>query len=201
MSGVTEALERLCCPTAEVSAHYLISPCGQVFQLVDEERRAWHAGAGAWGACSDVNSRSIGVELANDGQTPFAAPQMDALEELLTGILQRWKIPPERVIAHADMAPDRKSDPGPRFDWRRLALAGLAVWPDGDNRTSPENACDFDLLARAFGYSQAAEPADILAAFRMRFRPWAGHELDAVDLAMIANLANRFPVDGPSDAV
>ncbi|MCE2739755.1 MAG: N-acetylmuramoyl-L-alanine amidase [Rhodobacter sp.] len=101
MPSCAAALERLCDPLAEVSAHYLICEAGDVLALVPERARAWHAGAGSWGAVTDVNSHSIGVELANDGLQPFAAPQMTALEFLLGGILARWSIPPHRVIGAA----------------------------------------------------------------------------------------------------
>lgn len=107
-----EARARLCDPAAEVSAHWLISEQGAVEALVDERHRAWHAGAGSWGGLDDINSHSIGIELANDGSQPFAEPQMAALESLLAAILARWSIPPHRVIGHSDMAPQRKSDPG-----------------------------------------------------------------------------------------
>lgn len=189
MASCAEAEARLCDAAAEVSAHYLISERGEVLALVPEELRAWHAGAGAWGGCSDVNSRSIGIELANRGQEPFAEAQMAALERLLADILHRWQIPPERVIGHSDMAPARKSDPGLRFDWRRLALAGLAVWP-GEG-TEPG---DFAADARAFGYADLA-PDLLLTAFRQRFRPWARGPQDAQDAGLIADLAARFPVD------
>ena len=92
--------------------------------------RAWHAGAGEWAGITDVNSHSIGIELANTGFQPFPEAQMAGLESLLRGVMDRWQIGPEGVIAHSDMAPERKSDPGPRFDWRRLALQGLSVWPE-----------------------------------------------------------------------
>ena len=98
MATAAEARARLCDPAAEVSAHWLIDEAGRAEALVPEALRAWHAGAGAWGAVSDVNSRSIGIELANPGDRPFAAAQMAALERLLAGILGRWAIPPERVI-------------------------------------------------------------------------------------------------------
>jgi N-acetylmuramoyl-L-alanine amidase len=129
MATAEAACARLCDPAAEVSAHYLIAGDGALWALVPEDRRAWHAGAGEWGGAGDVNSRSIGIELANRGDHPFAAAQMRALERLLPAIMTRWAIPPQGVIAHSDMAPGRKSDPGPRFDWQRLARAGLAVWP------------------------------------------------------------------------
>ncbi|WP_114966358.1 N-acetylmuramoyl-L-alanine amidase [Alkalilacustris brevis] len=199
MSDCAEALARLCDPSAEVSAHYLITRDGTVYRLVDEDMRAWHAGAGAWGAVTDVNSRSIGVELDNCGASPFAEPQMAALEGLLAGVMQRWRIRPERVIGHADMAPERKSDPGPRFDWRRLARRGLAVWPAPSPGPASETAPDPDpdafvaALAR-FGYPAAPLPA-LLAAFRARFRGGVQGPLDAQDMTLAAHLAARFPVD------
>ena len=193
MQTCAEALQRLCDPAAEVSAHYLIDSDGSVLSLVDESLRAWHAGAGEWGGAGDVNSRSIGVELANPGDRPFPDPQMRALEHLLAGSLQRHALPPQAVIGHSDMAAGRKGDPGPRFDWRRLALQGLSVWPD------PAPPGDFAAALRAFGYP--ALPDDLLlAAFRLRFRPWATGPLDDTDRALAAGLA-RFTVDaGPSPA-
>lgn len=201
-----EALARLCDPVAEVSAHYLIDRDGTVLSLVDEEARAWHAGAGAWGGAGDVNSRSIGIELVNSGAEPFAERQMLALEELLAQVMARHGLGPQSVIAHSDMAPERKSDPGPRFDWRRLALQGLAVWPDaadgqrpspvpaqGDGAASDPVTFLDDL--RAFGYPEAPQEA-LLAAFRLRFRPWATGALDQTDLALAAGL-RRFSVDAP----
>ena len=191
MTTAAAARKRLCEPSAEVSAHWLIDEAGRAEALVDETLRAWHAGAGAWGAVTDVNSRSIGIELANTGDAPFPEPQMAALERLLDGILGRWRIPPERVIAHSDMAPERKRDPGPRFDWRRLALGGLSVWPGPGG----DAAADFTASARAFGYPEAP-PDVLLRAFRLRFRPWATGPEAPADRAAIADLAGRFPVDG-----
>ncbi|MEM7489564.1 MAG: N-acetylmuramoyl-L-alanine amidase, partial [Pseudomonadota bacterium] len=128
--GPEPAIKRLSLPETEVSAHYLICEAGGITRLVPEAERAWHAGAGRWGECWDVNSASIGVELSNDGASPFSAAQMDALEDLLADILARHNLPPQAVIGHSDTAPGRKRDPGPRFDWRRLALRGLAIWPE-----------------------------------------------------------------------
>ena len=182
------ARDRLCAPEHEVSAHWLISETGAAEPLVDEAMRAWHAGAGEWAGLSDINSHSIGIELANTGSQPFAEPQMAALERLIAGIMVRWSIPAHRVIAHSDMAPLRKGDPGARFDWRRLALRGLSVWPEA-GKAAPES---FVAHARAFGYPDAP-PETLLAAFRLRFRPWAKGEVDAVDAGLAADLARRFP--------
>ena len=189
MDSAGAALDRLCDPSAEVSAHYLIGQDGAVASLVREDQRAWHAGAGGWGACTDVNSASIGIELDNDGASPFSARLMDALEGLLDDVMNRWGIKPEGVIAHADMAPHRKSDPGPRFDWRRLSRGGRSVWP-----APADPALPFDDLARRFGYPDEA-PDAVLAAFRARFRPGATGPVSEADRALAADLANRFPVD------
>ena len=190
MESAAAALDRLCSAEAQVSAHYLIGVNGLVTRMVPEDLRAWHAGAGRWGGVEDVNSRSVGIELDNDGVSPFPEPQMAVLERLLRAVMGRWGVPPERVIAHSDMAPGRKSDPGGRFDWRRLARRGLSVWPlEG---ASP--AADFATAARRFGYPDLPEEV-LLAAFRLRFRPGATGPLDATDRALIADLAARFPVD------
>ena len=200
MTSTTGAIGWLCDPKSEVSAHYLISPGGEVVRLVDETQRAWHAGAGSWGECSDVNSRSIGIELANDGFSPFPAAQMDRTEDLLGAVMARWKIRPERVIGHSDMAPGRKRDPGLRFDWLRLARCGLAVWPKitGETASTDGKMREFLRLAVVFGYAADAAPDALLAAFRQRFRPWANGQLQSADMALIRDLATRFPVDRPA---
>ncbi len=196
MDSCEAALTRLCAPQHEVSAHYLIGRDGALFQLVAEDRRAWHAGAGSWGGQGDVNSRSIGIELDNDGATPFSAPQMARLEALLAEILARWQIPPEGVIGHSDMAPTRKSDPGRRFDWRRLALQGMAVWP----APGPAPAADpqaFHAAATRFGYPPEHPPEILLEAFRQRFRPWATGPLAPDDMAAITSLGRDYPAANP----
>ncbi|MBR2575152.1 MAG: N-acetylmuramoyl-L-alanine amidase [Loktanella sp.] len=196
MASAASACDTLCNPATQVSAHYLIAQDGTVLSLVPEELRAWHAGAGRWGAVSDVNSHSIGIELSNDGTSPFAAPLMDALENLLREIMPRWHIPPARVIGHSDMAPQRKIDPGPRFDWRRLALQGLSVWPDAGQA----DPAGFAAGMRAFGYTATDDPDLLLQCFRLRFRPWARGPLDGTDAGLIADLARRFPVDAGGQA-
>lgn len=195
MPSCAAALARLCDPATEVSAHYLIANSGRVHALVPEDRRAWHAGAGAWAGISDVNSHSIGIELDNPGDRPFAAPQMTALARLLTEIMARWQIAPERIIAHSDMAPDRKSDPGPRFDWRGLALSGLSVWPSPIPPIPPDPAA-FRAALRSFGYPDAADNL-LLHAFRLRFRPQASGPLSVSDMTAAQSLAARFSVDRP----
>ncbi len=191
MQSCDAALARLCDPAAEVSAHYLISESGAVMALVPEVARAWHAGQGEWRGAGDVNSRSIGIELANPGNAPFAAAQIGALVALLADVMARWRIAPHGVIGHSDMAPLRKFDPGARFDWRRLARSGLSVWPDA---VDPRPPGDFIAAACRFGYPPVSDDA-VLRAFRMRFRPWATGPCDGIDAALACDLARRFGVD------
>lgn len=174
MADAASARTRLCDPAAEVSAHWLLLEDGTAEALVAEDRRAWHAGAGSWHGREDVNSHSIGIEIVNPGDRPFPAAQMAGLERLVRGIMDRWGIGPEGVIGHSDMAPGRKIDPGPRFDWRRLARAGLALWPQEENATDLPLKGSLDRI----GYP-AVDAETRLAAFRLRFRPGAnGPETD-----------------------
>lgn len=189
MPDAEAAIERLCDPDCEVSAHYLIAKDGAVTQLVDEAHRAWHAGTGKWADRDDVNSRSIGIELDNDGASAFPDAQMAALEDLLAGILERYHLEPKDVIAHSDMAPDRKSDPGRLFDWRRLAEKGLSVWPE------PSLPGDFLRNAAAFGYPVEHGERVVLEAFRQRFRPDASGPIGPADRALMAGLARHYPAD------
>jgi N-acetylmuramoyl-L-alanine amidase len=126
------ALRQLCNPTAEVSSHYLVFEDGRILQLVPEARRAWHAGVGCWQGERDMNSASIGIEIVNPGHdhgyVPFPDAQIEAVTALCADIVDRWSIVPDRVIAHSDMAPKRKRDPGELFPWEHLALAGVGHW-------------------------------------------------------------------------
>lgn len=189
MADAEAALARLCDPEAEVSAHYLIAKDGTLYRLVEEAKRAWHAGQGCWAGHEDVNSRSIGIELDNTGDEPFADELMDTLEELLADILQRHDLSPKAVIAHSDMSPGRKSDPGPHFDWHHLADVGLAVWPE------PAPGGDFMRNAAHFGYPVEVGQGPVLDAFRQRFRPGASGPLGPADEAMMAGLARQYPAD------
>lgn len=187
MADGASARARLCDPAAEVSAHWLIHEDGRTEPLVPEDRRAWHAGAGAWQGAGDVNSRSIGIEIVNTGDAPFPAPQMDAVAALLGAVLARHGLGPEAVIGHSDMAPGRKDDPGPQFDWRRLALAGLAIWA-GDAAAGNDGDAPLGPSLDAIGYPPA-DDAVRLAAFRLRFRPWGRGPECAADRALAAAVA------------
>ena len=189
MDSADAALERLCDAEAEVSAHYVIAGDGTLYRLVDEKYRAWHAGEGRWAGRDDVNSRSIGIELDNDGTGPFAEDLMTTLEALLADLLERHDLSPKAVIGHSDLAPQRKSDPGPYFDWSRLAEKGLSVWPE------PSMRGDFMRDAAYFGYPVEQGEACVLAAFRQRFRPNTTGPRDVADDAMMAGLARHHPAD------
>ena len=184
MESAAAALERLSDPGPEVSAHYLIGRDGALWQLVREEDRAWHAGAGEWQGQADINSRSIGIELDNGGDHPFAEPQMRVLEQLLPELMQRWTIAPEGVIGHSDMAPGRKSDPGPRFDWQRLEHQRLAA----RRGTALEPNVNFRELAQNRGYTATSDEKTLLNSTRLRYRPWASGPLHLDDLIALCPL-------------
>jgi N-acetylmuramoyl-L-alanine amidase len=159
--------------------------------LVDEDQRAWHAGKGQWGSVTDVNSASIGIEIENDGKAPFSAGAMRCLETLLAHLLDGHDLPPEAVIAHSDLAPTRKSDPGDHFDWQRLARLELSIWPQSVPIVGDEAA--FMIAAARFGYGSAVGIGPVLGAMRLRFRPgWRG-PLDEIDIGLMKQLAENWP--------
>lgn len=135
MPSAEAALERLSSPAARVSSHYLLEEDGNLFQLVPEERRAWHAGRSFWRGATDINSRSIGIEIVNPGHEwgyrPFPPAQMRALLTLCHDLLGRHPIVPGNVVAHSDIAPERKQDPGELFDFSFLATHGVGLFPTG----------------------------------------------------------------------
>ncbi|MEM6495021.1 MAG: N-acetylmuramoyl-L-alanine amidase [Pseudomonadota bacterium] len=179
MKPVEAALERLTDPDAGVSAHYLISEDGMVTQLVAEDRRAWHAGASYWRGIKDVNSASVGIELdhpghdeANGGYRGFADAQIDALVPLLAQIVADYDIPRANVVAHSDVAPMRKIDPGELFPWDRLAKYGLCLpTPAKLELGDPfQNDGAFYLALERFGYD-ITEGRKAVEAFERRWRP------------------------------
>ena len=168
MANAAAALSRLCDPASKVSAHYTIDEAGTVYAHVAEDRRAWHAGVSYWAGASDINARSVGIELVNPGHEfgyrAFAEPQIAALTTLCHSILMRHPIPSWRVLAHSDVAPMRKEDPGELFPWERLARAGIGLWPE-------KMASDLgaDALPR-FGYDPEATQDKAIIAFQRHFR-------------------------------
>jgi len=169
MKTAQAALDRLCDPAAKVSAHYTLDEDGTVYALVPEARRAWHAGVSFWAGVSNVNARSIGIELVNPGHEfgyrPFPEAQIAALITLCQGILSRHPVPATRVLGHSDVAPTRKEDPGELFPWKRLAEEGIGLWPEWI-----ESGLDPDALTR-FGYDPEAPQNKVIIAFQRHFRP------------------------------
>ncbi len=152
----------------KVSAHYLIGADGRRYQLVADDRRAWHAGPGRWGTITDLNSASIGIELDNDGDTPFSQAQIQSLIVLLQDLSSRLRIPPSQVIGHADLAPSRKQDPSRFFPWQQLAQAGFGLWPRAADGLPPAGFDAWQALA-VFGYPLDDRDAAV-GAFHRRFR-------------------------------
>ena len=184
MESAEAALERLCDPSAKVSAHYCVDEDGTVYRLVGEDRRAWHAGAASWAGANDINARSIGIELVNPGHScgyrPFPEAQMTALIDLAKAVLARHPIPPARVLGHSDVAPARKQDPGELFDWRALAEQGIGLWPEAAAPPdTPPDMADFQARLARFGYEVPrhgrldGDTRAVLAAFQRHFRPAA----------------------------
>ena len=170
-----------------VSANYLIGSDGHIYQLVSDERRAWHAGPGHWGTITDINSASIGIELDNDGATPFAQPQIDSLLRLLADLTGRLHIPRTQIVGHEDFAPTRKDDPGPLFPWQQLAAAGFGLWPQGE-LIDPPAGFDPWMALGLVGYPLEDRSAAV-RAFHNHYRGIGGDALDAQDLRILYNLA------------
>ncbi|WBX94706.1 N-acetylmuramoyl-L-alanine amidase [Pseudoxanthomonas mexicana] len=181
-----------------VSSHYLLGKDGKIYQLVSDAKRAWHAGAGSWGAITDVNNASIGIEIDNDGKSPFPDAQIDSLIVLLRDLTTRLRIPPTQIIGHSDLAPTRKIDPGPLFPWKRLHDAGFGLWP-ADATQDPPAGFDPWLALQAIGYS-TDNRADTVRAFHHRFRGMEGTELDAQDLRILHALTRTADTTPPAPA-
>ena len=184
-----EALARLLDPEAKVSSHYLVEEDGQIFTLVAEERRAWHAGVSFWKGNRDVNGASIGIEIVNPGHEfgyrAFPEAQIEAVIALLADIRTRWTIDDDRLVGHSDVAPDRKVDPGELFPWKSLAQAGHGLWvepepaPGGPLSEGEQGVGIFALQAglTRLGYDCApsgefdAHTAMVVRAFQRHWRP------------------------------
>ena len=176
MRTAQEAIDRLRDPAASirVSSHYVVEEDGQVWHLVPEHRRAWHAGISAWRGHHQINGRCIGIEIVNPGHEwgyrPFPPVQMEAVRDLCQSILSRHPIPPRNVVAHSDIAPDRKEDPGELFDWLYLARHGIGLWPLTPATAIPLNQVSATLTE--IGYPIPDLPTT-LRAFQRRWRPSA----------------------------
>ena len=209
------ALDRMTDAAAKVSAHYMVEEDGRIFRLVQEDRRAWHAGVAYWAGATDINACSIGIELVNPGHEfgyrAFPEPQMRALEALAADIVARHAIPPHRVLGHSDVAPSRKQDPGELFDWARLASAGIGLWPDADFDVSPNAphlepgakggaVTELQIALGRFGYDVQGtgvfDPgtAAAVTAFQRHFRPSRVDGVaDGETASLLLHLVGRMP--------
>jgi len=207
MQSCEAAVQRLTDPAARVSSHYTIDEDGTVYVHVDESLRAWHAGVSHWRGETDINSRSIGIEIVNPGHEfgyrAFPDVQIDAVIELSHGILSRHRIAPRNVIAHSDIAPGRKEDPGELFPWSRLAGEGIGLWVEvpavigeslspGD-RGDAVRALQMDLAAYGYGIDPTGDydgrTRDVVIAFQRHFRP---AKFDGVADAQTRDLLRRL---------
>jgi N-acetylmuramoyl-L-alanine amidase len=191
MEDADEALARLCSPQSEVSAHYFVFEDGRIAQCVPEWRRAWHAGVSAWNDMIDVNSHSIGIEIANPGHefgyADFPDVQIEAVIALSRDIIDRHRIRAERVLGHSDVAPARKLDPGEKFPWRTLHEGGVGHWvepaPTGNTPGAAASALSAKVVSalqrdlRRYGYAVAVTgiydeaTQQVVRAFQRHFRP------------------------------
>ncbi len=192
MPDAESALARMCDRAAKVSAHYMIDEDGSISRLVDETRRAWHAGAACWRGRRDVNAVSLGIEIVNPGHEhgyrTFPEAQTRALEALCREIVSRHPIPARHVLAHSDVAPGRRADPGEFFDWGRLAAAGIGLWPASGlkvDRAAPvlrrgdsgARVAEIQEALARFGYclprhgTLDPETETVIMAFQRHFRP------------------------------
>lgn len=190
MESGDAAEDWLCNPDSEVSSHYLVHEDGRVVQMVREADRAWHAGKSHWAGVDDINSRSIGIEIVNPGHglgyPEFPQGQVATVIELCRGIVARHGIPRERVLAHSDVSPGRKADPGEKFPWRELALAGIGHWVEPFPLSDDDGFCDSDsgdavkslqtkLLSYGYGLEPTGDYGDrtriVVEAFQRHFRP------------------------------
>ncbi len=217
LETVERAIEVLSRPDCKVSCHYVIGVDGRIVQMVAESMRAWHAGVSSWQGETDINSASIGIEIQNPGHhlgyPDFPVEQMRAVITLSKDIIARNQIRPDMVLAHSDVAPRRKIDPGEKFDWSALALAGVGHWvepdPVDDSDAGLEAGCDGPeveearRLLSAYGYGIAEDgPIDddmiyVLRAFQLHFRPArVDSRLDHSTLATLRRLVERRPAPG-----
>jgi len=200
MQTGAEAIARLRDKQAKVSAHYVVEENGDVYRLVAEEERAWHAGVSAWKGDFDINARSIGIEIVNPGHEfgyrAFPDDQIDAVVALIKGVATRHAIAPAMVLGHSDVAPRRKEDPGEKFPWSRLAAEDLALSPYEGDAAEARNVSYGEALAAlaAIGYdAPQGDHAAALLAFQRRFCPASlGQGFDArTKAALMAVLGNQ----------
>ncbi|MBO6716852.1 MAG: N-acetylmuramoyl-L-alanine amidase [Rhizobiaceae bacterium] len=218
MESGEAAEDWLCNPASEVSSHYLIHEDGRIVQMVRETDRAWHAGKSVWAGIADMNSHSVGIEIANPGHelgySAFPREQVGAVIELCRGIVARHAIKPERVLAHSDIAPGRKIDPGEKFPWHLLAEAGIGLWVEPEPIGNDVGLCKGDsgdavksLQSKLLSYGYGIEPTGsfddrtriVIEAFQRHFRP--GRVDGVADRSTVETLDRLLSADAPLGAL
>jgi N-acetylmuramoyl-L-alanine amidase len=204
MASGAKAVDWLCNPDSKVSCHYLVDEDGTIVQMVDEGHRAWHAGTSSWHGDIDVNSSSIGIEIQNQGHTAglpsFPHAQMRRVAELCLDIMQRWDMAPRDVVAHSDVAPGRKVDPGENFDWRYLAAQGIGEFYAVTSSKHLFSIAEAQTLLKQLGYGlqdsgvMDTQTRIVLEAFQRRYRPAkVDGALDAETSELVRRLAAAQP--------
>lgn len=175
MATAEAAIERLCDPATQVSAHYVVDEQGTVYRLVAEDKRAWHAGVSYWDGKTDLNSSSVGIEIANPGEVPYPQAQMDAVIALSRDIVNRYNIRSSYIVAHSDIAPDRKQDPGALFDWQAFSASNLGVWPNPSqvdyNTSAKWTQQDLQAALIKLGFRPTIDQPTLITAFQRHFQP------------------------------
>jgi len=175
----------------QVSAHYVVGKDGKVYHMLNDYLRAWHAGISKWGSISDMNSCSIGIEVDNNGNEPFTAPQVKSLLALLANLKKVYNIPTANFIGHQDIAPVRKPDPGPHFPWRVLAQHGFGYWSDDVLELAPDNF-DYATAFRLIGYDTSNLNAAIVAFKRHFVQTDTTAQLTQLDLNVLYNVYQKY---------
>lgn len=190
--SVDETLKTFTKTKTQVSAHYLVSKDGKVIQLLNDYLRAWHGGMAKWGSITDINSVSIGIELDNDGKSPFTDVQLNALLTLLLKLKNNYGIPTSNFIGHSDIAPSRKIDPNVFFPWRKLSEKGFGLMPDSLASDPIPSTFDPIQALRVIGYD-TKDPIAAIVAFK---RHYLGKDEDATlsneDLSALYNLYCKY---------
>jgi N-acetylmuramoyl-L-alanine amidase len=189
--SVQQTLKTFTVTSTQVSAHYVIAKNGKVFHMVNDYLRANHAGLGKWGSVTDMNSCSIGIEIDNNGNEPFTAPQINSLLALLTSLKKAYYIPQANFIGHEDFAPKRKPDPGPFFPWKTLAAHGFGYWSD-DILELPPDGFDYTIALKLIGYDTSDINAAIVAFKRHFIQTDIKPQLTQLDLNVLYNVEGKY---------
>lgn len=190
-NSLDQTLRTFTVPHAQVSSHYVIGRDGTLVQMVNDNLRSWHAGAGKWGSITDLNSVTIGIELDNNGREPFAEEQINSLIVLLDTLKTKYRIPTANFLAHSDTAPTRKQDPSALFPWEKLAEHGFGFWPDEELVNPPDNFNPYDAM-RIIGYDLSNPEAAIVAFKRRYIRTDLMPQFTVTDLQVLYNIYQKF---------